>query len=248
MQSSYGGGGGALSTALTGSPQSELTLNDISGLPGRSSYLGSNSGNGGSGPSAAAANPSVVLLRNRKLELELQRKDAEIRRLGRDFEDAKKKATATVVELQKQVRGGVREQAWAASASGRRFGCALRRDVACSATLLSVGIDAGFLCTLYQVDRQRFARVASSALLFVSSAGAAHARSISREGSGVGANRRVLLDPALQRQPHAVRVGCTRVLLLPLPLPSSPPLVPDVLLLFALFATVDGTFECCGRS
>ena len=109
MQSSYGGGGGGggHSTALAGSPQSELTLNDISALPGRSSYrgIGGSSSNGGSGSSAAAANPSVVLLRNRKLELELQRKDAEIRRLGRDFEEAKKKATATVVELQKQARG-----------------------------------------------------------------------------------------------------------------------------------------------
>ena len=51
----------------------------------------------------------VVILRNRKLELELKRKQAEIKQLKKDFEASKQKNVQTVMELQQQVRGNHRD-------------------------------------------------------------------------------------------------------------------------------------------
>ena len=109
----------SMSAALSATPHSELTLNDISTTSSYNNFpfhgqSNNNNGNGNgnmlaSSNSSAATNPNILLLRNRKLQLEVQRKDGEIRRLTREFEASKKKNTATVVELQGEVQR-LREQ------------------------------------------------------------------------------------------------------------------------------------------
>ena len=92
------------STTLSATPQSELTLRDISASSSRSRPLYPRQLQNTPGTGPAENKGSMLVLRNRKLELELKRKDAEIRKLKLEFEESKQKNVDTVCDLQKEVQ------------------------------------------------------------------------------------------------------------------------------------------------